>query len=188
MNEDMQKIPQESEKSQLTELFLTQLLENQHRIYTSIVIKVPNAVDADDVMQEVMMTMWRKFPEFQPGTNFLAWANRIAHFCILSFRKKQKTDKLQFGDQVLEIIQDKVIPQLDDIDARVQALEDCIGKMSDKDRRLVQMRYVEGLKTKDVAQKLNRPIQGLYKVMARIQNALLDCVSYKLSLSEREIT
>jgi RNA polymerase sigma-70 factor, ECF subfamily len=37
-----------------------------------------NFNDAEDVFQESCVVLWQKFDEFESGTNFLAWALRIA--------------------------------------------------------------------------------------------------------------
>ena len=58
---------------------------SSRRIYTYILTLLPNRTDAEDVFQDVSVLLWEKFPEFTPGTQFSAWACRIAYFKALSF-------------------------------------------------------------------------------------------------------
>ena len=59
------------------EEFTRLLLENQKRIWGLVLSLVPRGSDADDVMQETCAVLWRKFDQFEAGTNFGAWALRI---------------------------------------------------------------------------------------------------------------
>ena len=45
--------------------------------------------DAEDVFQETCLVLWEKFSEFQPGTNFLAWALCVARNKAMSFQAMQ---------------------------------------------------------------------------------------------------
>ncbi|MHC5160788.1 MAG: sigma factor, partial [Planctomycetota bacterium] len=84
-----------------TEEFLSLLMSNQRRINSYVLSLVPNMNDADDIMQETITVLWRKFDEFQVGTNFASWGMKVAFYCVLDFRKKKAKDKLVFSDDLL---------------------------------------------------------------------------------------
>lgn len=56
--------------SQDEEEFTRLLVQNQKRIMGLILALVPNGPDADDILQETCAVLWRRFVEFEPGTNF----------------------------------------------------------------------------------------------------------------------
>ncbi|MHC4927394.1 MAG: hypothetical protein ACYTER_08725, partial [Planctomycetota bacterium] len=66
---------------------------------------------------------------------------------------------------------------LDDIDLRSEIVQDCITKLADRDADLIRQRYEKGMKTVEIAEMNNRPLQGLYKTMARIHRNLRECIS-----------
>ena len=70
--------------------FTALLLQNQKRIYGLILSLVPNGPDADDIMQEACSVMWKKFETFEEGTNFAAWALRIAALVLAMGRQKRR--------------------------------------------------------------------------------------------------
>ena len=70
------------------EAFTRLLLQNQKRIAGLIYSLVPQGADADDVMQETCAVLWRKFGEFGLGTDFGAWALRIARFQVMSYYRR----------------------------------------------------------------------------------------------------
>ena len=85
MNETKETTQDEFDRG---ERFMRHLMGNEHRIYGFILSLVHNWSDADDLLQDVTAIMWRKFDLYEPGTNFCAWALKIARFEVLNFRKK----------------------------------------------------------------------------------------------------
>jgi RNA polymerase sigma-70 factor (ECF subfamily) len=159
------------------------LLRHHRRIYGFILTLVPNLSDADDLMQETAFVMCRLFHEFEPGSNFIAWAITIARNQIISFRKKQRShSKMKFAEDVMEELADLTSEKIVDIDKRAHALEECMTKLQEGDRKLIETRYEKGVKVRQIAQETGRPEQGLYKSMARIHNSLRLCVERTLSV------
>jgi RNA polymerase sigma-70 factor (ECF subfamily) len=71
-----------------------------------------------------------------------------------------------------------------DIDARMQVLRDCTRKLEPRDYELVQMRYDKGLDIQAIADRLGRSAQSVYKRLARIHDALLQCIRRNLRREE----
>ena len=66
---------------------------NSRRVYAYILTLLPNRTDAEDVFQDVGTLLWEKFGEFTPGSQFGAWACRIAYFKALKYRAKGPSDQ-----------------------------------------------------------------------------------------------
>lgn len=47
------------------------------------------------------MVLWRKFDQFQEGTDFAVWAMSVARFCALNWRRKQARLPLPRDDEFL---------------------------------------------------------------------------------------
>ena len=163
-----------------SEEFLRLLMAHQARIFGFILTLVPKRSDAFDLMQETIFLMFEKFKNFQPGTNFTAWAISIARFKILKFREKKQGSPVLFDSNSFDEILKRTEARIEHIDERLKALELCLEKLNDGDRNLIRLRYEKGLKIKDVAQTVGRPIQGLYKAMARIHTQLQICIQRTL--------
>ena len=71
------------------EKFTRLLVGIQPLLYGFILSLTHDRVAADDLMQETSAVMWRKFDQFQQGTNFGAWAMKIARFCVLEWRRQE---------------------------------------------------------------------------------------------------
>ncbi len=158
--------------------FFKLLMKSQKDIYAYILAMVNNCVDADDIMQDTMALMWERFDEFKPGTNFGAWGVRIARYKVLNFYKKSKSHSAErFDESLLNQIEDHYCRKVGKMNYKLVALQECLKKLNPRDRKLISILYEDRLKITDLAQRLDRPVQGLYKVVARIHMALRRCVN-----------
>lgn len=167
------------------ERFMRLLLENQQRIYGLILSLVPNWADADDLMQETTSILWRKFDEFEEGTNFAAWALKVARFQVLNYRKKQRRAKARLSEELYEQIADRALEREPrELVNRREALSGCMEKLKEQDRELIQLRYEPGTSVKDVAEEVDRSIDAVYKALNRIHGQLLECIRLRQKREE----
>src|SRR5688500_10238609 len=84
--------------------FVRLLGENQRRISLYVMGLVPNWNDAEEIVQETTVVLWQEFAEFESGSNFAAWACKVAYFGVLAWRKRRSREKLQFSSEFLASI------------------------------------------------------------------------------------
>lgn len=161
-------------------MFLGLLLSSQRRIHGFILTLVPNRHDSEDLLQSTIMAMWQKFDQFEPGTDFVAWSLAVARLEVLRYRQNFARSKMLFSDELLEQIADETKQSLDNLDEWNAALADCVNRLSVRDRDLIRLKYDKDLTVKAVAQRVGRPVQGMYKAMARIHASLSVCAKRKL--------
>ena len=68
----------ETDASGGDELFLRLYSEHQRELFKFSFTLVPNHSDADDILQDTSVILWRKFAEFTPDSNFFRWASQVA--------------------------------------------------------------------------------------------------------------
>jgi len=90
-----------SKTKEQTERFVQQLTGCQTRLYAYILMLLPNHDNAADVLQETNLVLWRKADEFVDGTEFGAWACRIAHFQVLAWLRDAQRDRHVFDPELL---------------------------------------------------------------------------------------
>lgn len=156
--------------------FVKLLTANHARIYAYIINLVPNDSDADDIMQETASLMWENFSKFEPGTNFVSWAVTIAKFQIMNYRKRYKQSRTMLSDKAYDLLISETERIQEESQDRLQALRDCLKKLSEKDRQFIRMRYYEGASARIVAQKVGTSIDAVYRYGARLNHLLLSCV------------
>ena len=163
------------------EQFLKLFLANQKRLHAFILAVVPVWSDADDLLQETSAVLWRKWDEFQPGTDFVSWALQVARYEILKFRKKQRRDRCRFTDRTFDLLVEHAASFRWADDERRDALELCLAKLNDRDRELIRLRYQPGATTQEVADRAGRSLKAIYKALGRIHDRLLHCVRQRLA-------
>jgi RNA polymerase sigma-70 factor (ECF subfamily) len=166
-----------------TKLFLRLFLQNERRVYAYILTLLPNRPDADDVLQEASLVMWDKFDERQPPDDFAAWGCRIAYFKVLDFYKKSQRCRVRFSQAMVEHVAETGVEQAATLrlDERREALTRCIEKLTPRDRDLLTRRFAAGATTASTAAQVGRSVDAVYKALAKIRQALLDCVTRTLA-------
>lgn len=167
------------------ERFVRLLGRYQQRVYSFILTLVPHWADADEVLQETNIVLWRKFSEFQPDTDFVRWANQVAYFEVLKFRRRQQKDHLFFSDAFVEEVAAEVMEMSETLQLQRDRLAGCLQKLSDRDRTLIHLRYDEGSSVKRVAEQLGRSADSVYKSLGRVRRMLIDCIHREKMAEER---
>ncbi len=165
------------------EQFLQCFTAHQRRIYLFILALVGNPTDADEVLQETSLVLLRKFAQFEPGSDFRAWACQIARFKVLKFREKRRRDTtyLPLSDDVIDRLADAALAETDLLERRRRALLDCVQKLSARDRDLINRRSQGRITIARIAADVGRPVGGVYKAFERIYAALHNCIESALS-------
>lgn len=84
--------------------FIKLLTSHQVRLRAFALSLVPHWADAEEVLQEANLIMWKKFDQFKLGTSFFSWSCKIIHLTAKDFRKRQGRSKLRFSDDFLDVI------------------------------------------------------------------------------------
>ncbi len=153
---------------------------NARRVYAYIFSLAPNATDADDLLQETSLVLLQKFHEVGPIDNFSAWACKVAHYKVLEFYKRRQPAEL-VDERFLETIGQDVRSKIDGLDRRMEMLGECLAQLAEKDRRLIKLRYQGQSSVETTARKVGRTTSAVYKALARVREALLECISRKLA-------
>ena len=165
--------------------FVQLLATCQRKVFLYALALVHNPVDAEEILQETNLVLWRKFDQFRPGTDFSRWACRIAHFEVLKFRERRPAAERLFSTDFLEALARDAEESLDVADQRREALRGCLGKLAERDRQLVLQRHQERATTRSVAEALGRSVQGTRKSLHRIRMTLLECIQRTLAAENR---
>jgi RNA polymerase sigma-70 factor (ECF subfamily) len=115
--------------------FLMLLTSHQRRLVGYLRTLVPNRADAEEILQETNLYICRHADEFKLGTDFAAWALRVAHFCTLAWRERQSRDRLVFDDSLVERLAVAVRSLDTPSERRRDALEGCLKKLAPSEKR-----------------------------------------------------
>ncbi len=157
----------------------------QRQVFLFALGMLHNTADAEEVLQETNMVLWRKFNQYQPDTDFAKWARQVAYYEVLKFLERRRSNEIVLTASAVEHLAAESHRQADLADMRRDALQKCLQKLRDEDRRLLTLRYQEGEPTGEAAKLLGRSVQGVRKSLHRIRMALLGCIERTLAAEQR---
>ena len=174
------QIPNQSLHDQFLRLFLPQ--EDSLKGYLRSVLLSPEEVA--EVMQDVAVVLWRKFDSTMTAAEFRGWSFGVARMEALSYRRDRARDRHSFDDRVYELLAAVAVEDAEPIDQQRRALESCLQKLPEPQRKLVEEAYSAGVRIDELAVALGRTAMAVYKSLHRIRIALADCVARTIAAEE----
>jgi RNA polymerase sigma-70 factor, ECF subfamily len=162
---------------------MEQLALVQQRLAGFVRALLPNAADADEVLQETNIIIWQKIDQFdpdRPGSDFLSWAFRIAALQAKNYHRRQARNP-GFSEELMDELAVAAVTQQPTLEARREALRACIKGLPDEERALVERCYAPGAQIYEIAKTLTRTPTSVYRSLRRIRRALSVCIQSRLA-------
>lgn len=156
--------------------FIQLLTAHQGRLYAYVFSMLGNFDQARDVMQETNKVLWQKSNEFELGTNFAAWMIKTAYYQVMAHRQKCARDRLVFDDEMTAQLAAASETRDSFMEKRQTLLQDCLKKLSDRNRELITARYQNGYDLALIAKQMNRKTNAIKQALFRARAALIECV------------
>lgn len=170
-----------SDDEDCPEEFVTLLISHQQSLRVFILSLMPGYAEAWDVLQQTNMVLWRKRSSFTVGTNFRAWAFKIARFEVLSFlQREQRRGWMLFDNDMMDLIEREIPADPLALERRLQALEACMDTLKAHDRELIRRRYLSAGNLEEYARQLGRTVGTLKTRLFRLRVALRQCITRRL--------
>ncbi len=149
----------------------------QKPLYWHIRGIVKNHEDADDILQNVFIKVFKSIQNFKGDSKLYTWLYRIATNESLTFLKKRakqyKISSEELQGRLIENLESDVYFEGDAIQL---ALEKALATLPEKQRLVFQMKYYQDLKYDDMSEILDTSVGALkssYHIATKkIMNAL----------------
>lgn len=116
-------------------------------VYYKVLSIVKNSDDAEDISQEVFMSVYKNLNKFREESNIYTWIYRIAINKTYDFFKKKKVE-LEMNEEVL-LIADEFNSDTNII------LQEKLNLISQKEKEIVILKDIYGYKLKEIADMKN---------------------------------
>lgn len=137
-------------------------------LYTVILSIIPDREQANDILQEVFIKIWRQVELYDESKGRLyTWMIQIARNAAIDVvrstkykqsQKNQEIDESVYGNETEEFNPDKI------------GLRPMVHKLRQEHRELVELSYYQGFTHEEIARTLNLP---LGTVKTRLRSALI---------------
>ena len=166
--------------------FAEYLRQTQARLYGYLHSLVPDVTDADDLMQQTTLVLWKKFADYDRQRSFFAWACGIARLEVANFLRGRGRQRLYFSDDLnLLLIEAQAEVPDEELEGRRDALARCVEKLRQRDRELLEECYATATGVHEAAGRRGRSPQSVYNSLRRIRRGLFECVARTLQRETR---
>ena len=160
------------------------LLSDRGRLLGYIRSIVRDEHIAEDVFQAISILVIEKCDEIADEAHFRGWIRTAARLEALSAGRKRASAPQSLDGHVHDLL-DSTWQENDpgpDAD-RMSALRTCLEKLSPYARKLVQLRYVEGVSGQELANRVGRKLGTASTGLSRAHNSLAQChlLSFRFS-------
>jgi len=156
MVSDEQLIAGLKDESTRKDAFRILVTTYKQRLYWHIRKIVLNHDDADDILQNTFIIVWRNIDTFRAESGLYTWLYRIATNEALTFLSQKKKKMFGMGEEIndylVENIQTDPYFNGDDIQRKLQ---EAIALLPEKQRLVFNMRYFDDIKYQDMEKILN---------------------------------
>lgn len=159
------------------ENFADLMAEHQPRLAAYIRSLIGDEHSSKDVLQETNVTILKKSRDYQLGTNFTAWAFRIAYFEVLTWRRTRGREKLFFDNDLVESMAERVEEISESYDERLSALSLCIEKLPERQREIIERRYLDSESVQSIADDLGFKANAASQLLHRARLSLMNCIN-----------
>lgn len=144
-----------------------------------------NYAAAEDVLQEAMLVVVRKFEQFQEGTSMLAWSRSIVRLEVLRVKERRQRER-SLTERLLDDAVDEAFEEFqterrrDDADSFRKALEHCFERVPVRGQGVLRARFVDELSYEKIGERLGMKIEAVRKALFRLKKQVRSCVETNL--------
>lgn len=152
-------------------------IEAQHTLTGFVALHVHDFAMVDDIIQEVAAQATENFEKYDPGRPFGAWLIGIARMRIAEAYRKKGRSPVVFSNDVMESITKAFIAAQPEANDRLEGLRQCMAKLSDRHRRVIDLRYARHKSSDQIAGQVGTSPEAVDSMLYRVRLALRDCIA-----------
>ncbi|MEO1998011.1 MAG: sigma-70 family RNA polymerase sigma factor [Planctomycetaceae bacterium] len=144
---------------------------------------------ADDVVQEAMLVVTKKFHEFRLGTSMLAWCRAIVRIEVMRLKQRQRRER-SLADRLLDDAIDAAFEEFQairhsgDTEDWRGALQGCLQRVPKRGRRVLRARFVDEQSYQQIGERVGMTIEAVRKTLFRLKKQVRSCVEISLRTAQ----
>jgi RNA polymerase sigma factor (sigma-70 family) len=144
------------------EAFNLLLKKYQQKLYWHIRRMVIDHDDADDLIQDTFVKVWKNLPGFRSDAQLYTWMYRIAtNECITFLNKKKQKNNIPLDDLAYELADTLADSSYFNGDQAQLKLQQAILTLPEKQRLVFNMKYYDDMKYEEMSEVLGTSVGAL---------------------------
>jgi RNA polymerase sigma-70 factor, ECF subfamily len=165
--------------------FDEQFVRSHRHVFRFVAALVANADDAEEVFQETCLVLLEKWRDFDPERPMVPWACGIARNVVRRFFERNRRRGLSLSEAAIDAVYETQQRMPLEVDLRLQKLPDCLGKLSDDQRSLLEQSYSQQTSIRAIAEARQLDPNAVYKRLERIRRTLFECIELAMNKEKR---
>lgn len=161
------------------EEFLEHYMEVQRPLRAYLLGATGNLHETDDLCQIVWQVLWKKLDQYDDSRSFKAWTFGIARLEVLKWRQGKARSREVLSESTLDKLADNSMGLSQQFSARHVFLLDCILELAVLSRKVINLKYGEGWKSKEIGERINRSTEAVDMMLSRTRKNLRECIERK---------
>ena len=160
--EDEEILEKFSVEKTRNEAFNLLIKKYQEKIYWHVRRLVVDHDDADDLVQEVFIKVWKNLSKFRNDSKLYTWIYRIATNESITFLNKKKQQNNTPLDEVSEELSESLVASSYFNGDKIQMkLQQALLTLPEKQRLIFNMKYYDDLKYEEISEILGTTVGAL---------------------------
>ena len=152
-----------AEESTREEAFRLLLKKYQQKIYWHVRRMVIDHDDADDVVQDIFVKVWKNLGNFREDSQLYTWLYRIAtNECITFLNKKKQKQNVSLDDDTTAYLAESLADgNYFNGDKAQMKLQQALLTLPEKQKLVFNMKYFEDMKYEEISDVLGTSVGAL---------------------------
>lgn len=159
-------------------------LRSEREIFRYVCALVPHLIEAEEIVKQTALALWEKFDSYDTSRPFTPWACRFALNKTRQWMERRQEWQILLAGGLAEELANRREELAPELEHRLVRLEDCVAKLPQQQRDVVQGYYYRRLRIEELAAQSGGTVEATYKMLKRVRQALKHCVESAAPLTE----
>ena len=138
------------------------------RMYMVIIQVAKTREDAEDILHESFLRICDKAKFFLGAGSGKGWILKLTRNCTIDYLRKRDNKPHEEIDNI-----PIDVDNMNDLTDTGLMVKEALSKLSDKERKVISMKYYEDLTIREIAKRLRCPKSTIANIIGRAENQLL---------------
>ena len=154
------------------------------KVFAQILAGVGSYHDAEDVLQDVAISLAESYEKYDPTKPFIAWALGFARHHILRYYRDNAGKGMVLDEATLSIIGEEFIKTHAEAytSMRSDALFQCLEALESERRDVIALRYADDLSVTEISLRMKKTTAAVKSLLHRARIQLKECVERRLAI------
>lgn len=169
------------DESKQIKILLRQFYAEQDRIRGYVFASTRNYHATEEILQSIAIVVAQKATTYDTAQPSFPWFMGIARNKIFQWYSANKRKSGTISFDVLDDCIGHMEPfESEMLSTRQHALAHCMQRLPERQRQVVELRYLNNCDCSQVAAQIGRSVQSVYSLLKRLKRELRKCIDIQL--------